>query len=108
MVALGSFAWDGALRALATLGPVPRPRPRFGHGVEAEVGPYRLLGSYHPSQHNTFTGVLTEAMLDAVFIRATFAGQEGITEFGRIPGSVRGHFFYFEPQLVGLLEGPLA
>jgi uracil-DNA glycosylase len=71
VVALGSFAWDGALRAVATLGHrVPRPRPRFGHGAETEVGPYALLGSYHPSQQNTFTGVLTEEMTDALFDRA--------------------------------------
>jgi uracil-DNA glycosylase family 4 len=76
-VTLGSFAWDGALRAMATLGyPVPRPRPRFGHGAEAEIGPYVLLGSYHPSQQNTFTGVLTEEMTDALFTRAReLAGQ---------------------------------
>jgi uracil-DNA glycosylase len=71
LVGLGSFAWDGALRALAALGhPIPRPRPRFAHGVEAETGPYAVLGCYHPSQQNTFTGVLTEAMLDEVFLRA--------------------------------------
>jgi uracil-DNA glycosylase len=77
LVALGSFAWDGALRVCAMLGhAVPRPRPRFGHGAEVEVGPYRLLGSYHPSQQNTFTGVLTEDMLDAVFQRArSLAGR---------------------------------
>jgi uracil-DNA glycosylase family 4 len=71
VVALGSFAWDAALRALTAAGhPPSRPRPRFGHGAEAAVGPYTLLGSYHPSQQNTFTGVLTEPMLDAVFHRA--------------------------------------
>jgi uracil-DNA glycosylase family 4 len=70
-VALGAFAWDGLLRALRTLGhEVPKPKPRFGHGAEAEVGPYRLIGSYHVSQQNTFTGKLTEPMLDAVFARA--------------------------------------
>jgi len=71
IVALGAFAWDGALRALATAGvEVASPRPRFGHGAEVSIGPYVLLGSYHPSQQNTFTGVLTEPMLDAVFARA--------------------------------------
>ncbi|MGH2697131.1 MAG: uracil-DNA glycosylase [Actinomycetota bacterium] len=71
LVALGSFAWDAALRVLAVRGhPSPRPRPRFGHGAEAAVGPYALVGSYHPSQQNTFTGVLTENMLDAVLARA--------------------------------------
>jgi uracil-DNA glycosylase family 4 len=71
LVCLGSFAWDGALRAIAALGQVPpRPRPRFGHGSEARVGPYTLVGSYHPSQQNTFTGKLTEEMLDSVFARA--------------------------------------
>jgi uracil-DNA glycosylase len=72
LVALGSHAWDGALRAASMLGqPVPRPRPRFAHGAEAEVGRYALLGCYHPSQQNTFTGVLTERMTDAIFVRAT-------------------------------------
>jgi uracil-DNA glycosylase family 4 len=71
VVALGSFAWDGALRAIAANGrQIPRPRPAFAHGAEIEISPYRLLGSYHPSQQNTFTGVLTEEMLDVVFRRA--------------------------------------
>jgi uracil-DNA glycosylase family 4 len=71
ILALGSFAWDGALRALAALGhPPPRPRPRFGHAAEATVGPYRLIGSFHPSQQNTFTGRLTPTMLEAVLGRA--------------------------------------
>jgi uracil-DNA glycosylase family 4 len=71
LVALGSYGWDGALRAVRDRGAeVPRPRPRFGHGVEAEVGEYTLLGCFHPSQQNTFTGKLTEAMLDDVFTRA--------------------------------------
>ncbi len=71
IVALGGFAWDGALRATRALGgDIPRPRPRFGHGVEAEAGRWTLLGCYHPSQQNTFTGRLTEPMIDAVFARA--------------------------------------
>jgi uracil-DNA glycosylase len=70
LVALGAFAWNGALRALSTLGQPTRPRPRFGHAAEAPVGPFVLLGSYHPSQQNTFTGKLTPPMLDAVFERA--------------------------------------
>ena len=67
IVALGAFGWEAALRLLA---PGLRPKPRFGHGAEAEVGPYRLLGSFHPSQQNTFTGKLTREMLDGVFSRA--------------------------------------
>ena len=79
IVALGSFAWTGALLALAEIGgELPRPRPRFGHGAEATletagVGRRRrrtLIGCFHPSQQNTFTGKLTEPMLDAVFARA--------------------------------------
>jgi len=71
IVALGAFGWDGALRALGELGSeIPRPRPRFGHGAESRVGGWALLGCYHPSQQNTFTGRLTEPMLDAVLDRA--------------------------------------
>jgi uracil-DNA glycosylase family 4 len=71
IVALGAFGWDGALRALRDLGiEPPRPRPRFGHGAEAEVEGIKLLGCYHPSQQNTFTGRLTESMLDQIFERA--------------------------------------
>jgi uracil-DNA glycosylase family 4 len=66
IVCLGAFAWDAACRLHGL-----RPRPRFGHGAEHEIegGPV-LLGTYHPSQQNTFTGKLTEPMLDAVFERA--------------------------------------
>ena len=71
VVALGSFGWDAALRTLATNGyDVPRPRPRFGHGARVDLDRLdrrlTLLGCYHPSQQNTFTGKLTEDMLDAV------------------------------------------
>jgi uracil-DNA glycosylase family 4 len=71
IVALGAFAWDGVLRSLATLGtPVPRPRPRFGHGAEVRIGPWWIVGSFHPSQQNVFTGRLTPPMFDAVIARA--------------------------------------
>ena len=77
LLALGSFAWDGALRALRALGhATPRPRPRFGHGAEAEIGPFRLVGSFHPSQQNTFTGKLTTEMLDAAIARAGALSRE--------------------------------
>lgn len=75
VVALGAFGWGGAWEALAGAGvAVPRPTPRFGHGVEVEMagphGPVTLLGCFHPSPHNTFTGRLTAEMTDAVFLRA--------------------------------------
>jgi uracil-DNA glycosylase family 4 len=70
VVALGAFAWDGVLRAFAVLGHRVRPRPAFGHGTEVMIGPYTLLGCFHPSQQNTFTGKLTQVMLDAVLARA--------------------------------------
>jgi uracil-DNA glycosylase family 4 len=71
-VCLGAFAWDAALRLRAAIGhPAPRPRPRFGHQALFDDGTWlKLLGSFHPSQQNTFTGKLTEPMLDAVFARA--------------------------------------
>jgi uracil-DNA glycosylase family 4 len=72
IVCLGSFGWGAALRALARQGlPVPRPRPRFGHGVRVDFGVLSVFGCYHPSQQNTFTGKLTESMLDAVLGDAT-------------------------------------
>jgi len=69
-VALGAFAWDGVLRAFSTLDHRVRPRPAFGHGAEVVIGPYTLLGCFHPSQQNTFTGKLTPSMLDAVLAQA--------------------------------------
>jgi uracil-DNA glycosylase len=78
LVALGSFAWDGALRAIRELGePVPTPKPHFSHGAEAWAGRWTLLGCYHPSQQNTFTGKLTEPMLDSVFGRARELARDG-------------------------------
>jgi len=71
VVALGAFAWDAGLKALGRAGyDVPAPRPRFGHGAEVPLAGVTLLGSYHPSQHNTFTGRLTPDMLDDVLGRA--------------------------------------
>ena len=77
LVALGSYAWDAAIRTVAAMGErVPAPKPRFGHGAEAMVGSYRLIGTYHPSQQNTFTGKLTPPMLEAVMRRAVDAANE--------------------------------
>jgi uracil-DNA glycosylase len=73
-ICLGAFAWDAGLRLNAAMSepstPLPRPRPRFGHGAEYEGRPLKLIGSYHPSQQNTFTGRLTPGMLDDVLRRA--------------------------------------
>ena len=66
VVALGAFGWDAIVRAL---GP-PSPKPRFAHGAEVQLGDVTLLGCYHVSQQNTFTGRLTPDMLDAVLARA--------------------------------------
>jgi uracil-DNA glycosylase len=76
VLALGGFAWDASLACARRLGwTVPVPRPRFGHGAEVELArpgaaPVLLVGSYHVSQQNTFTGRLTEPMLDAALARA--------------------------------------
>jgi uracil-DNA glycosylase family 4 len=73
IVCLGGLAFNQVLRLQAEAGrPVPRPRPKFGHGVEVGLGdgnPH-VIGSYHPSQQNTFTGRLTEPMLDQIFTRS--------------------------------------
>jgi uracil-DNA glycosylase family 4 len=69
--ALGGFAYEALRKQLQDRGErLPKPRPRFAHGLEVAAGRYTLLGCYHPSQQNTFTGRLTEAMLDDVFTRA--------------------------------------
>jgi uracil-DNA glycosylase family 4 len=71
IVPLGAFAWEAAFRAIAdATGVDARPRPKFGHGALARVGRYNVIGSYHPSQQNTFTGRLTQAMLVEALHRA--------------------------------------
>lgn len=79
VLALGAFGWDAASRSLAASRYVPAAggKPRFGHGAEARFGPYVLLGSYHPSQQNTFTGRLTAPMFDAVIERAAELARTG-------------------------------
>jgi uracil-DNA glycosylase family 4 len=78
LLALGAIAWESAFRTISALtGDDARPRPRFGHGAEARAGGYDVVGSYHPSQQNTFTGKLTQLMLrDALQAakRGAFAG----------------------------------
>ncbi|CAN5654932.1 hypothetical protein BH24ACT20_BH24ACT20_16710 [soil metagenome] len=61
ILCLGAFAWDAALRLYGV-----RPKPKFGHGSEYSTGDVTLLGCYHVSQQNTFTGLLTPEMLDAI------------------------------------------
>ena len=93
VVCLGSFAWEAGLRAVTDLGyAVPRPRPRFGHGAEVLVeeasrsrGPLVVLGCFHPSQQNTFTGRLTEPMTDAVLGHA-----RALADGARPAGAPRG------------------
>jgi uracil-DNA glycosylase len=72
LLALGAVGWDAALQHFGRRGiPVPRPRPRFGHGALARLpGAPALLGSYHVSQQNTQTGKLTPRMLDEVLALA--------------------------------------
>jgi uracil-DNA glycosylase family 4 len=75
ILVLGSYAWDGALRAASELGAQVKPKPRFGHGAAVVVGRWTLVGSYHPSQQNTFTGTLTEGMLDQAVEAAKAASR---------------------------------
>ncbi len=70
ILCLGAFAWNGVRRVLKKMNHRPKEKTRFGHGAEVACGPYHLLGCYHPSQQNTFTGRLTEGMLDAVLKKA--------------------------------------
>jgi uracil-DNA glycosylase family 4 len=71
VICLGAFAWDAALRLRTALGAEPiSPKPKFGHGALFDAEPWALLGSFHPSQQNTFTGKLTEPMLDDVLLQA--------------------------------------
>jgi uracil-DNA glycosylase family 4 len=94
VVVLGGFGWTALWPVLAAAGhPLPRPRPAFGHGVEVELagprGPLTVLGCYHVSQQNTFTGTLTEPMLDAVLARATEIAGIGGGDTGAVGGTVR-------------------
>jgi len=78
IVALGAFAWGAALRTITAddMAFMHQPRPRFGHGAEAAIGRYRLIGSFHPSQRNTFTGRLSPPMLEAVLRRAAVLARD--------------------------------
>lgn len=86
LLCLGSIGWNAALRAAHEISlAVPSPKPRFGHAAEAPIDHLTLLGCYHVSQQNTFTGRLTEMMIDAVMRRA-----KAIVAGSRIPGSDSG------------------
>src|SRR5262249_3224304 len=78
LVALGAIAWESAFRTIAALtGDEARPRPAFGHGAVARAGGYVVIGSYPPSQQNTFTGKLTQPMLRTVLAQAVAAAEAG-------------------------------
>jgi uracil-DNA glycosylase family 4 len=79
VLVLGGYAWDAMLRVLSADGHRVRPKPRFGHGAEVQVGPYTLLGCFHPSQQNTFTGRLTTSMLDDVLVRTRALSEADAT-----------------------------
>jgi len=79
LVALGALGFDACLRVLAASGAaVPRPKPRFAHGARVRIGDDVVFATYHPSQQNTFTGVLTQGMLRAVLRRAVAEAGKGI------------------------------
>lgn len=78
ILCLGAFAWDAALRLYEV-----RPKPKFGHGLEHQINGVTLLGCYHVSQQNTFTGVLTPGMLDSILQRAgELAGPDHTSRLG--------------------------
>jgi uracil-DNA glycosylase family 4 len=78
LLCLGSIGWDAALRVRAAVGdPIPRPKPRFGHGAQCPGERLTLVGSFHVSQQNTFTGKLTPAMLDDVLDTCRRAAAAG-------------------------------
>jgi uracil-DNA glycosylase family 4 len=86
IVVLGSFAYEAAWRTLRELAvDLPSPRPKFGHGAEVPTGGPTIICSFHPSQQNTFTGKLTEEMLDRVFLRARALAEGGPPEEPEYP-----------------------
>jgi len=80
VICLGAFAWGAALRVYGV-----RPKPKFAHGAEVAAGTAILLGCYHPSQQNTFTGVLTPEMLDTVLLRARELVELSLHERAKYP-----------------------
>ena len=92
VVTLGGFAYEALWKVMQAHGdPLPRPRPKFGHGAEVATERFTILGCYHPSQQNTFTGRLTEAMLDAVLARARELSEvEGTGAVGSPVTETRG------------------
>ena len=86
LVGLGAIAWESAFRTIAALtGDDARPRPSFGHGAVARAGGYDVVGSYHPSQQNTFTGRLTQPMLRAALATAVARADQPNDDPRRIP-----------------------